>query len=74
MDFYKKTITFSYLTALSDNDFLDFFYEFVSVGGLVQSGGDKTKNQFRETILTDLKVSNNLSEPLNGGQRLFRLI
>lgn len=55
MDFYKKTITFSYLTALSDKDFLDFFYEFVSDGGLVQSGGDRTKNQFRETVLTDLK-------------------
>lgn len=48
MDFYKKTITFSYLTALSDKDLLDFFYEFVSVGGLVQSGGDRTKNRFEK--------------------------
>jgi len=55
MDFYNNTITYSYLTSLSDNDFVDFFYEFVSEGGRVQSGGDRTKNQFRDTVLKDLK-------------------
>lgn len=53
MDFYKKTITFSHLTSLSDNDFVDFFYEFVSKGGRVQSGGDRAKNKFRNTVLAD---------------------
>lgn len=55
MDFYNNTITYSYLASLSDKDFIDFFYQFVSKGGHVQSGGDRTKNQFRETILKDLK-------------------
>ena len=54
MDFYKGTITFSHLTSLSNKDFVDFFYEFVSEGGHVQSGGDRTKNQFRDTVLKDL--------------------
>lgn len=53
MDFYKETITFSYLTSLSDKAFVDFFYEFVSEGGRVQSGGDRTKNKFRNTVLKD---------------------
>lgn len=55
MEFYNNTITFSYLTSLSDKYFVDFFYEFVSEGGRVQSGGDRTKNQFRDTVLKDLK-------------------
>lgn len=54
MDFYNKTIVFSYLSSLSDKDFVDFFYEFVSKGGRVQSGGDRTKNNFRKTVLNDL--------------------
>ena len=55
MDFYKNTITFSYLTSLSNKDFVDFFYTFVSDGGRVQSGGDRKKNQFRETVLNDIE-------------------
>lgn len=54
MDFYKETITFDYLASLSDNSFVDFFYDFVSNGGRVQSGGDRTKNKFRDTILKDI--------------------
>jgi len=55
MDFYNDTITLSYLGSLNDSDFVDFFYDFVSVGGRVQSGGDRTKNKFRETVLADFK-------------------
>lgn len=55
MDFYNSTITFSYLASLSDKNFVDFFYEFVSEGGRVQSGGDRAKNQFLVTVLKDLK-------------------
>lgn len=54
MDFYKDTITISHLNSLSDIDFVDFFYEFVSEGGRIQSGGDRTKNIFRDTVLKDL--------------------
>jgi predicted HNH restriction endonuclease len=53
MNFYKSTIKFSYLNSLSDNNFVDFFYKFVSEGGHVQSGGDRKKNQFRDTVLKD---------------------
>lgn len=55
MDFYKDLITYSHLTSLSDKEFVDFFYEFISNGGLVQSGGDRTKNKFRDTVLADFK-------------------
>lgn len=54
LDFFNDTITYSHLTSLSDKDFVDFFYEFVREGGRVQSGGDRTKNQFRDTVLKDL--------------------
>jgi 5-methylcytosine-specific restriction endonuclease McrA len=54
MDFYNETITKSNLTSLTDNDFIDFFYEFVSEGGRIQSGGYRTKNRFRDTVLKDL--------------------
>jgi 5-methylcytosine-specific restriction endonuclease McrA len=53
MNLYKETISNTYLTSLSKNDFVDFFYEFVSNGGHVQSGGDRTKNKFRDTVLKD---------------------
>jgi hypothetical protein len=33
MDFYKNTITASRLISLSDKEFVDFFYGFVSEGG-----------------------------------------
>ena len=60
MDFYKDLITKSNLTSLSDKEFVNFFYEFVSNGGLVQSGGDRTKNQFRDTVLANLKILSDL--------------
>ena len=31
-------------------NFIDFFYEFTNDGGLVQSGGSRSKNQFRNTM------------------------
>lgn len=54
MNFYKNTITISHLISLSNRDFVDFFYEFVREGGRVQSGGDRTKNIFRDTVLKDV--------------------
>jgi len=55
MDFYKDLISYSHLTSLLDKEFVDFFYEFVSDGGHVQSGGDRTKNKFRDTVLANFK-------------------
>lgn len=50
INFYQNTITASRLVSLSEKEFIDFFYDFVSEGGRVQSGGDRTKNRFRDTI------------------------
>ncbi len=55
MDFYTTTITESRLASLSNNEFVDFFYEFVSEGGRVQSGGERTKNIFLNTVNEDIK-------------------
>lgn len=54
MDFYQKTITASRLASLSNKEFVDFFYGFVSEGGRVQSGGERTKNRFRNTVEKDI--------------------
>ena len=53
MDYYKDMITHSHLTSLTKKEFIDFFYGFVSDGGLVQSGGERAKNEFRKTISKD---------------------
>lgn len=55
MNRYDKTITKEYLSSLSNDDFINFFYEFVSVGGYVQSGGSRSKNLFRNTLEQNLK-------------------
>jgi hypothetical protein len=55
MDYYKNLITYSHFNSLTDNEFVEFMYEFVSNGGLVQSGGDRTKNRFKKTVLADIK-------------------
>lgn len=54
IDFYKEVITFSHLNSLSDENFLDFFYNFVKEGGKVQSGGERTKNIFKNMVKNDL--------------------
>lgn len=54
IDFYRNTITVSKLTSLSNKKFVNFFYDFVSEGGRVQSGGDRTKNRFRNTVKKDV--------------------
>jgi len=49
-DFYKDTMTNKYLESLSGPDFIEFLTEFSAVGGKVQSGGHRNKNNFRNTI------------------------
>lgn len=53
MNFYNDTVTHPNLNSLADADFVDFFYDFVSKGGKVQSGGDRAKDKFRDTVLAD---------------------
>lgn len=55
MNRYDKTITKESLLSLSNKEFIDFFYEFVSVGGYVQSGGSRSKNLFRDMLEQNLK-------------------
>jgi predicted restriction endonuclease len=54
MDFYQNTITAPQLASLSNKKFVEFFYEFVSEGGRVQSGGYRTKNSFRNMLEKDI--------------------
>ena len=54
MDFYQNTIKASRLSSLSNKEFVDFFYGFVSEGGRVQSGGERTKNIFRNMLEKDI--------------------
>lgn len=67
MDFYIDLITNSHLTSLTKNEFIDFFYGFVSDGGLVQSGGERAKNEFRKTITKDFdNFKQFVLKPFNG--------
>ena len=50
INYYKNTISKEYLESLSKKDFKDFFFHFVSDGGMVQSGGDRGKNEFLKTL------------------------
>lgn len=59
MNRYNKTITKEYLSSLSDEEFINFFYDFVSVGGYVQSGGERTKNRFKDNLENNLKSFRN---------------
>ncbi len=56
IDYYKNQITKNYIAELSDDSFLDLFYDFYKEGGKIQSGGDRNKNEFLSSII------NNLSE------------
>jgi len=49
-DFYSDKINYSYLSKLSKQDFIDFFFEFAHEGGKVQSGGYRTANSLKTTI------------------------
>lgn len=55
MDYYKNLVSYSYLKSLSKKEFVAFFYEFVSKGGLIQSGGNRNKNDFLTTVLDDFE-------------------
>jgi hypothetical protein len=49
-DYYHETITLDYLSGLSKYEFIDFFYNFAHEGGRVQSLGQITSKQFRQTM------------------------
>lgn len=51
--YYRETITRKHLSGLSKSDFIDFFYKFAHEGGHLQSGGQRSSSQFRQTIETN---------------------
>lgn len=56
---YDGIITKENIESLSNNEFVDFFYNFISEGGKIQSGGYRTKNLFKEYLennLTSFKI------------------
>ena len=50
-NWYIDTLTEENITSLSKEEFVNFFYDFVAVGGKVQSGGERTKNKFKHETL-----------------------
>jgi 5-methylcytosine-specific restriction protein B len=65
--YYQDKITDSHLRSLSDEEFKDFFYNFVAEGGKVQSGGDRSKNTFKANNLDSnfTKFKNYILEPFS---------
>lgn len=54
-DYYKNSIKKSFLKALTKEELIDFFYNFIIDGGKIQSGGHRTKNIFLKTIKAKFK-------------------
>lgn len=52
-DYYQATFTYEYLHELSKEGFIEYFYNFADEGGKVQSGGDRTKDRFRDNIFNN---------------------
>jgi 5-methylcytosine-specific restriction protein B len=65
---YKEQLTFDRLNLLDKESFVKFFYDFYAEGGQVQSGGHRTKNRFRETLVNDYETFRAyLLQPFNNG-------
>ena len=65
-DDYRELIEKSKIISLNDVELIEFFYNFVAVGGKVQSGGERTKNPFKESISRNIKLFKSfILEPFN---------
>ena len=53
---YEGQLTSETLNALDKDSFIQFFYDFYAESGQVHSGGHRTKNRFRETLVNDYVV------------------
>ncbi|NUM79724.1 HNH endonuclease [bacterium] len=51
---YDDIITKEKIESLTNDEFVNFFYDFVSEGGKIQSGGYRTKNLFKEYLENNL--------------------
>ena len=60
INIYDNIITEENIKSLSDNDFINLFYNFVAEGGKIQSGGDRTKNLFKDFIENNLFLSHSI--------------
>ncbi|MDR2965180.1 MAG: HNH endonuclease [Treponema sp.] len=50
-DYYSEKITKENIESLSKDEFIDFFYDFTRDGGKIQSGGQRTVNEFKRNSL-----------------------
>lgn len=50
VDYYQDIISLHNIKSMSDDESIHFFYEFITVGGMVQSGGERTKERFKASI------------------------
>ena len=66
MNFYDDIITKRKINSLSDKELIKFFYAFVQDGGKVQSGGDRSKNRFKENVEKNTSLFRSfILEPFN---------
>jgi predicted restriction endonuclease len=49
-DHYTDEISNNILAGMSDEELVHFFYKFVADGGKIQSGGNRTKDRFKEYV------------------------
>ena len=77
VDFYKDTVTKEHLSNLNKNDCINFFLEFTSDGGKIQSGGYRTTplventfkrnySRFRQYLLAPFDTDFNMNTWLEG--------
>lgn len=65
---YKNTITFSHLSGLGRDKFIEFFTRFAADGGKIQSGGYRTEPLFRKTITEQYETFRDFAlEPFSSG-------
>lgn len=53
-DYYTTTITRDHLSGLSQENLIEFFFQFARDGGMIQSGGHRTAGGFRRSIEADI--------------------
>jgi Cdc6-like AAA superfamily ATPase len=50
-DYYKDTMHYEYLSNLSKEEFIEYFFQFAREGGKVQSLGWRTAGKFKENVI-----------------------
>ncbi len=53
--FYNDILTKENIETFTNKELVDFFYNFISEGGKVQSGGDRSKNRFKIAVESNMQ-------------------